>query len=286
MGNKTNSNSLSVITINELNNKTHGFRHGILKRMKVKDTVVFEDGTHSSISEKEIDKKEVDVVGKINGENVVLIEIKVNLDETLQESQSKGGQYEKVAKKYNMKLFYIVPDNYNHKARIPNCAEIITWEEILAMEEVKGTGFYNEIIHFAEVSMDNQATLSENIGLFTSLLTKLLVEEGIYNEPNASFNGVVKENVNWFDITDDEEFSLGISSDTGDVYLYVTDDLYDEFDYSKFGTLVFKGEDSLYLKMFNLIEDIEDDDLESDSSFMRKFEKKVKELKKIADENL
>lgn len=286
MANRTNSNSLTLLTINKLNDKTLGFRHEMLKKMKLKDDTIFEDGTHTAADLKGINNKEVDIVAKNGTSTTALIEVKVNIGEDLQPSQAKKGEYEKVARKNDLKLFYIIPDDYSHQDELPDCANVFTWEQILEMESVRGTSYANEIKHFAQVDVESSSNLTENVSLFTSILTKFLIDEDLYQEPSSSYNDRLDDHVAWFDLTDDEELSLGVSSENGNVYLYVSEELFDAIDSNKYGKVVNANEVSIYSVLFNLTEDVDDEDLESDSDFMEKFFKKIKKLVKIAEEEL
>lgn len=289
MGNRTNSNSLVSITIDVLNNKTLGFRHEMLKKMGLKDGTIFEDGTHNSISEKGINNKEVDIVAKCGDKTAALIEVKVNVHEDLQPSQGKKGEYEKTARKNSLKLFYIIPEEYAHKEDLSDEGKIFTWEEILKMDSVKGTTYSNQIKNFAEINRYSSSNLVENVSCFTSILTSLLKDEEIYHEPQVLYNDRLQEHVTWYDLTNDsdgEEISIGISSDNGNVYLYVSSGFFDYVDSSKYGKLLSENKDSAYSLMFNLTEDADEDDLVSDSEFFEKFKKKICKFKKIAEDRL
>ena len=87
-GTKTNSNSITAILINKLNYKKSGFRAAMLDYLgKLPNDTVFMDGTHSTINLPEIGNKEVDIVGISDSKYVILLEIKANLSEDIQESQ-------------------------------------------------------------------------------------------------------------------------------------------------------------------------------------------------------
>ena len=93
-GTKTNSNSMTAILVVALNNKRSSFRNEFLKLIDLKeDNLIFYDGTHTSIEYQEINGKEVDVVGRIDGKTSFLMEIKVGIYESLQASQAKHGEY-------------------------------------------------------------------------------------------------------------------------------------------------------------------------------------------------
>ena len=128
-GTKTNSNSMTAILVVALNNKRSSFRNEFLKLIDLKeDNLIFYDGTHTSIEYQEINGKEVDVVGRIDGKTSFLMEIKVGIYESLQASQAKHGEYERVLKEHSdrvKKLVYLIPTGYIHEESLPESAEII-----------------------------------------------------------------------------------------------------------------------------------------------------------------
>ncbi len=156
-GTKTNSNSITAILINKLNNKKSGFRFALLEKWDLPKDTFFKDGTHSTINYPEMENKEVDIVGMSGSEYVVLIEIKANLAEDLQPSQQSDGQYEKTAKNHkDIKLKYIIPDGYYHSDGLPEECEniqIIKWSEIYEIaQNSDNTGFTEDIDNFVETT--------------------------------------------------------------------------------------------------------------------------------------
>lgn len=150
-GNKTNSNSITAILVNKLNYRKSGFRGAILKSWGLSDDIEFKDGTHSSINFPEMEGKQVDIVGMVGSDYKVLIEVKANLNEPLQDSQKEYGQYQKSAKKYNIDLKYIVPNGYYHQSDIPQDSSQISWSEIYEIaKEYDNTGFIKDIEYFVE----------------------------------------------------------------------------------------------------------------------------------------
>lgn len=86
-GTRTNSNSMTAIFIFALNNKKSGFRKEFFRFFELEDDdSIFYDGTHSSVEYPEMKNKEIDVVGRLNGKITYLMEIKVGINEDLQES--------------------------------------------------------------------------------------------------------------------------------------------------------------------------------------------------------
>lgn len=153
-GNKTNSNSITAILVNKLNYRKSGFRAAILKSWGLTDDIEFKDGTHSSINFPEMEGKQVDIVGMVGNDYKVLIEVKANFNEPLQDSQKSDGQYQTTAKMHNLDLKFIVPDSYFHEYQLPKESEnvkIIPWSEIYKIaKEYDNTGFTEDIEYFVE----------------------------------------------------------------------------------------------------------------------------------------
>ncbi|MEE3411825.1 MAG: hypothetical protein VZQ47_07990 [Treponema sp.] len=153
-GNKTNSNSITAILVNKLNYRKSGFRGAILKSWGLSDDIEFKDGTHSSINFPEMEGKQVDIVGMVGSDYKVLIEVKANLNEPLQDSQKEYGQYQNTAKKHHLDLKFIVPNVYNHDYELPKESKnvkIISWTEIYEIaKENDNTGFTEDIEYFVE----------------------------------------------------------------------------------------------------------------------------------------
>ena len=96
--NRTNSNSITSILIFALNNKKSPFRNKILKEkfgIESNENLCFYDGTHNPLLIHEMKNKQVDIYAREIGKHKVtmMIEIKANLQETLQKSQGKKGEY-------------------------------------------------------------------------------------------------------------------------------------------------------------------------------------------------
>ena len=160
-GNKTNSNSITAILVNRLNYKKSGFRAKMLKEWELPYSTLFRDGTHSSLNFPEMKGKQVDIVGwdtDKNKENI-LIEIKANLDEDIQDSQRENGQYQETANKNKIPLKYIVPDRYYHQNELPQESElikVIRWSEIYNFaKEYDDTGFTEIIETFVQNDFNN-----------------------------------------------------------------------------------------------------------------------------------
>lgn len=149
------------------------------------------------------------------------------------------------------------------------------------MDSVNGTSFEGEICHFTEADNDCGSDLTKRISIFSTAVTKILNDEDLFVDTETFFNDNLQENVTWYDIVVDgeEEISIGLSTDTGSVYLYGTGGFHDAVNSKKYGAVVHSTRESeLYIKMFNLIENIDEDDLEYDSNFMNDFRNKIKKI--------
>lgn len=176
---KTNSNSMTGILINALNNQESQFRNKILSELgkKVPKEAVFYDGTHSPLLYPEMNRNEIDIVARIPGKHkpVLMIEVKVNQNENLQPSQNANGEYKKTAEKHEIPLVYIIPKNYTHKASIPKIAKIIEWEKILFLAASnRELDFANQIENFVEISSMDTILEKNEIALLS--LPNLLQE--------------------------------------------------------------------------------------------------------------
>lgn len=178
-GNKTNSNSITAIFISKLNYKKTGFRNEILKLWGLPKDVFFIDGTHSTCGIPEMKNKEVDIIGTVDSKPIALIEVKANLNEDLQDSQKKGGEYEKTAiNNEDIKLIYVIPDGYYHLSEIPSGQRIskIYWSKIYDIaRQSDNTGFTEQINYFVESNFfDNDFVLNkDDVAMF---LTPTIIE--------------------------------------------------------------------------------------------------------------
>lgn len=155
---RTNSNSITAILIEKLNNQKSGFRSKIIKDWNLPENIYFVDGTHSTINIDGMNNKEVDIIGYQKNNVLILIEVKANKYESLQDSQKKNGEYEKVVKKSKNKLIlkYIIPKDYAHIKDIPILAGIVEWNEIYNIaKEYDNTGFSQNIEYFVEHNFNN-----------------------------------------------------------------------------------------------------------------------------------
>lgn len=174
-GNKTNSNSLTAIFVSKLNYKKSAFRNEILELWNLPKDIIFKDGTHSICRIPEMENKEVDIVGMVDSKIIVLIEIKVGLNEDLQPSQEENGQYEMAAKNNDeVKLIYVIPAGYYHLSDLPKESEkviITTWSEIFEFaKQFDNTGFVEQINYFVESNFyDNDFLFNKgDVAMFLS----------------------------------------------------------------------------------------------------------------------
>ena len=154
--NKTNSNSITAILVNKLNYKKSGFRAKILKEWDLAEDTIFYDGTYTQLPYDEMKGAHVDIVGRSINKVEIMIEVKANIKEDLQESQKKKGVYENTADNKKIKLKYIIPEGYEHKEDLPipsdklDC-QIIKWSWIYEIaKEYDSTGFCNDIEYFVD----------------------------------------------------------------------------------------------------------------------------------------
>lgn len=216
-GIKTNSNSITAILVEKLNYKKSGFRTAILKLWNLPDDIVFIDGTHSVSSIPEMENKEVDIIGKSGTKIKLLIEIKANLNEELQDSQKANGQYENTVKNHrDIQLKYIIPDGYYHQNELPKESEqiqIVNWSKIYEVaKETDNTGLTEQINYFVESNFNqNDLVLTKGdiamflspsiIGKVISLDSKienLLAEFIKENQKMISKNNTKKDDLGWW----------------------------------------------------------------------------------------
>lgn len=149
-GNKTNSNSITSILVEKLNNRKSGFRYKMLEKWQLPSDIFFEDGTNRQTSIPDMGNKKVDIIGYSNKAPKVLIEIKAGCRETLQKSQMETGEYGVTAKNHtDIPFFYIIPDKYEHQNNLPVNVKICKWSEIYNIAlEYDNTGLKEQIEFF------------------------------------------------------------------------------------------------------------------------------------------
>lgn len=181
---KTNSNSITSIFTAALNENSP-FRKKVLKifekklRKKIDPNVVFCDCTHAPLLYEEMNGKEIDIIARIPGVHkpVMMIEVKANTREPLQDSQKMDGEYEITAREHHIPLVYIVPSNYIHRAEIPELAKKVTWESILEYAEDINVSFNAQISNFVEIVEPDEGILDEEIELFENPKRLLQIHE-------------------------------------------------------------------------------------------------------------
>ncbi len=172
---KTNSNSITSIFIYALNNKKSGFREAMLKRFRdikksngvkfdIPEDIVFYNGTYKSLALQEMEGTKIDIYGlsEKNNDLKIMIEIKANLEEDLQDTQKDNGAYCNTAKAYNIPLVYIIPNKYLHENDLPESDKInelvvtkIYWSEVRDIaRSYDNTGLDNQIETFVQL-IDN-----------------------------------------------------------------------------------------------------------------------------------
>lgn len=155
--NRTNSNSITAILVTKLNNKKSGFRSKIISEWEIPDDTIFYDGTYTTLPYEEMGNAHVDIVGKSKSKVVIMIEVKANIKEELQETQNEDGAYQNTAKEHHIKLKYIIPEGYEHEKTLLDSSEnniyckIIKWSWIYEIaKEYDSTGFCNDIEYFVD----------------------------------------------------------------------------------------------------------------------------------------
>ena len=170
---KTNSNCITSILVTALNDKESGFSKSMREifsrkiQRKVSDEVIFYNCTYTPLLYKEMNGTEIDIIARIPGVHkpIMMIEVKANIDEPLQASQSMSGEYEKTAKTHKIPLVYIIPKNYIHRKKLPK-AKIITWEEIKKEINKKiKVSFDSQIEQFVEIISNDNLLSKEEIRL-------------------------------------------------------------------------------------------------------------------------
>lgn len=157
-GNKTNSNSITSILVEKLNNRKSGFRY---KMLEVWNSTIdgatlggdteFVDGTYRTLPFAEMKNYRVDIIGYSGGNEKVLIEVKAGRREKLQYSQTENGAYAKTADQNGLTLFSIIPDKYDHENDIPSIAIVYKWSVIYKYAlEFDNTGLADQIKFFVE----------------------------------------------------------------------------------------------------------------------------------------
>lgn len=170
---KTNSNSITSIFTAALNENS-SFRKKVLKilekklRKTINPSLVFYDCTHAPLLYEEMNGKEIDIIARIPGKHKpeMMIEIKANIREPIQDSQGKDGEYECTAKKHHIPLIYIIPANYIHKSELPEIAKKITWESILESADNCPVSFNTQISNFVEIEESENYFQDNEIELF------------------------------------------------------------------------------------------------------------------------
>ncbi|MBO7485748.1 MAG: hypothetical protein J6T84_06755 [Spirochaetaceae bacterium] len=185
----SNSNSITSILVYALNNKKSGFRKEMLELFRkiekadISDNIIFYDGMHTSLNLAGMDGAQIDIYGINNdGEKPsILIEVKANLNEDLQTSQTEAKNYCTAARKNGIPLLYIIPKGYYHKDELPNSkpkdnliVEKRYWTEIRNIARAyDNTGLEYQIENFVQIIDDAE----ENCLLAKNEISLLLVPE-------------------------------------------------------------------------------------------------------------
>ena len=214
-GIKTNSNSITAILVEKLNYKKSGFRNAMLKFWNLPENIIFIDGTHSTSRLPEMENKEVDIIGTDRSKIVLLLEIKANLNENLQDSQKKNGQYVKTAECHKeIQLKYIIPDGYYHISELPEESEqikIYTWSKIYEIaKETDNTGFTDQINYFVE-NIFNTNDMLLNKGEIAMFLSPAIIGRvnSLFSKTNQLMTEFVKNNEKMISGKGKNQYELG-----------------------------------------------------------------------------
>lgn len=214
---KTNSNSITGILILALNQESI-FRTKILNLFeskiskKLTSNLIFYECTHTPLLYKEMNGKEIDIIARSPGKHKpdLMIEVKANIGEPLQESQKKGGEYQKTSSTHDIPLIYIIPKQYSHRGELPKNAKIIEWEEILQCSENTSISFDAQINQFVELSFADEIITEGEKELFED--KDLLLE--IYKfkkEILKSIYEILKKNHRKIDNYEEDQYGVGFS---------------------------------------------------------------------------
>ena len=109
------------ITIGTLNDKKSSLKYCFIKELgfNFDEVEQFTTGEKANIKDDNLDNKEIDIVGLGKNNNPkVLIEIKVNIHEKLQDSQKINSHYQKFAKSKAIQILIIQIINLLHFIKI------------------------------------------------------------------------------------------------------------------------------------------------------------------------
>lgn len=202
--NNVKSNTLTQALIFAMNSKKSNMRNGFHDELKMDfgKKTIFIDGTHSSIEDETINNKEVDIViENDNGEIKGLIEVKAGKYEPIQPSQTKDGEYQKLAEKLGIPLYYFIPENYSHIDSIPDKAVIVTWNKIYDVAKDYNDYFASQIIENVE-GLNSSYFNKDDLFLNKMLYNREHTKEELRKTFNGFFEVACNENVKKYDSKD------------------------------------------------------------------------------------
>lgn len=215
--NHTKSNTMVNITKSTLNNKKSTLKYCFIKELgfDIESVKRFDTGENVNIKDSILDKKEIDIIGLDKDNNpIALIEIKVNVFEKLQDSQSQGSNYQNYAKAKQIPIYYIVPQNYSHLKEIgtDEYVTVKTWNEILERTTEYDTVYSDAIRNNVE---NIQCTYSSENKAFMARVWEVLCRMHIeidFSKENVMGNYSESEDFgNW--VYTKKDFGIGFYSD-------------------------------------------------------------------------
>ncbi|WP_191018130.1 hypothetical protein [Treponema zioleckii] len=274
--NHTKSNTMVNITISTLNNKKSSLKYCFIKELgfNFDEVEQFTTGEKANIKDDNLDNKEIDIVGLgKNNDPKVLIEIKVNIHEKLQDSQKINSHYQKFAESKAIQIYYIVPEEYSHQEEIGSAkyVTIKTWNEILEKTSEYDT-IYSDAI---ENNVENVPCIySHKNKAFMARVWEVLCRMNLkidFSKENVMGNYSENEEFgNW--VYTEENFGIGFYSDG--VWLWYETSNFEK--YKQIGFNLYKDIKNIVWKEIMKIDDFKNNDIKKVS----------KELKSKYDENL
>lgn len=215
---KTNSNSITSILVIALNTDDSDFRKKMLEllkdsiekkaNIKIDDKIIkktrFYNSTHSPLPYPEMNDKEIDIIARVPGVHkpIMMIEVKANTDETLQDSQSKGKEYQKTSEVHGIPLVYIIPKEYRDIKKLPckphlkkaknknQNAIILFWEDLKEitknLKEIRFDGLIDTFIELTDESKKIQLNKFQKTALED--VKKIIKNNNIYNISDLQCN--------------------------------------------------------------------------------------------------
>jgi len=284
--NHTKSNTMVNITINTLNNKQSSLKYCFIKELgfKIDKVEMFTTGENAKIEDDTLDKKEIDIVGLDKNKNpIVLIEIKVNIFEKLQDSQKQDSNYQNFAKAHPCTIYYIVPNGYSHQEEIGSADYVIvkTWNEILEKTSEYDTMYSEAIANNVENIKCNYSYKNK---AFMARVWEVLCRMNVkidFSKENVMGNYSDKEVFgNW--VYTEEKFGIGFYSDG--VWLWYENGNCDIAKYKQIGFDLYNDIKNFVWKKIMGIDDFKNNDIATVSNKLKsEYDESLEKLKKLLE---